>query len=338
MWQTTGQPKIVDLFQRALENDSLSHAYLLVGPAKTGKMTLALDLARALNCQEEKEKRPCGECAACIKITENKHADVQVTGLNLGSQSEGDREDTLIGIDQIKEMLHSANLPPFEGRYRVYIIDEAGNLSLDAANCLLKVLEEPPAQVVFILLTTNSRSIPATVISRCQKLNLSRLKASEIETALKERWQVDPEKAGLLSRLSQGCLGWAVEAAGNPDLFQERREKFEKMRAIVRGDYSERFTAAAQLAQQFSKKRESVYETLDAWAGWWRDILLAKTGCDDNIVSIDFKSDLVEMAGSNSLAGIKTAIERIRAAGEQLKLNANARLVLESLMLNLPKR
>ena len=121
--------------------------------------------------------------------------DVQVTGLNLNLSLQGDKEDTLIGIDQIKEMLHSANLPPFEGRYRVYIIDEAGNLSLDAANCLLKILEEPPAQVVFILLTTNSKSIPATVISRCQKLNLSRLKASEVESALRDRWQVEPETA-----------------------------------------------------------------------------------------------------------------------------------------------
>jgi hypothetical protein len=109
------------------------------------------------------------------------------------------------------------------------------------------------------------------------------------------------------------------------------------MRAMVKGDYTERFTAAAQLAQQFGKRRESVYETLDSWTGWWRDILLAKTGCDSDIVSIDFLPDLVEMAGTNSLAEIKAALESIKAAGEHLRLNANARLALESLMLNLPK-
>jgi DNA polymerase-3 subunit delta' len=336
MWQTIGQSKIVDLFQRALEHGALSHAYLLVGPPQVGKMTLALDLAMTLNCRAEKDKQPCGECVSCLKIAAGKHSDIQVVGLNQNSGAEETKERTEIGIEQIKEMLHSASLPPFEGNYRVYIIDEAGQLSLEAANRLLKTLEEPAGNVIFILLTSNIHLIPVTVISRCQRLNLTRLSTAEIGEALTNRYQVEPQQAQLLSRLSHGCLGWAIEAAKTPALLQDRREIFDKMLFIMRSGYSERFVTASQLAQQFGKKRETVYETLDTWTGWWRDILLVKTGCRDNIVSIDYISDLDEMAGAYSLVQIKPVTQSIRLAVEPLKLNANSRLVMEALMLNLP--
>jgi DNA polymerase-3 subunit delta' len=337
MWQTIGQSRTVGFLQQALTQGSLSHAYLLVGPPQVGKMTLALDLAKTLNCRSEKDLRPCENCVPCQKIAAGNHADVQVVALNRNPNPEDIKERTEIGIEQIKEMLHSASLPPFEGEYRVYIIDEAGHLSLEAANRLLKTLEEPPGKVVFILITANARLIPDTVISRCQRLNLKRLKIAEIESALKERYNIEADKAILLARLSHGCLGWAIEAVKETNLLQERQEKFENMLVMVRSNYTDRFSLAAQLAAQFGKKRESVYETLDTWASWWRDILLVKTGCSSDIVSIDFKSALAQMAGAFSLVQIKETLQQIATGSEQLKLNANSRLVLEGLMLKIPQ-
>jgi len=135
VWQVIGQARVISLLQHSLERQSLAHAYLLAGPAHVGKMTLALELAKALNC--EASEPPCGECASCQKITSANHADVQVIGLTRNGNSS---EAKLISIDQIREMQHSASLPPFEGKHKIFIIDGAELLSTEAANGSIKYL------------------------------------------------------------------------------------------------------------------------------------------------------------------------------------------------------
>jgi len=235
-------------------------------------------------------------------------------------------------------MQHSASLPPFEGRYKVFIIDGVERLSTEAANCLLKTLEEPVGKVIFILLTTNDRLLPATVVSRCQRLELSPIAASEVEAALSSGWGIEPQKAKLLARLCHGCLGWAVSAALDDDLLKLRAKRIDRLLDITEADYEERFAYAAQLAAQFSQNRGLVQEELDLWLDWWRDLLLVKAGCRDIITNVDLEARLIEVAGSYSLAQIKAVIGSIQAAGEQLRQNANPRLVLEVLMLDIPRR
>jgi len=332
-WTLIGQDRAVSLLQRGLKADSLSHAYLFVGPAHVGKMTLALNLAQALNC--EAAEPPCGQCVSCQKIASNRHADVQIVGLSQDGDSGEPKSKVEISIDQIRQLQHSASLPPFEGKCKVFILNGAELLSIEAANCLLKTLEEPVEKVVFMVLTTSERLLPATVVSRCQRLELRPLAIGEVEAALIERWDVEPQKAGLLARLSQGRLGWAVSALDG-SLLQQRAECLDKWVDIVKGDCEERFTYAAQLAAKFGQDREVVQERLDLWLEWWRDLLLTKAGLTDAVTNIDRLLTIDDMARGYSLAQVRSFIDNIRVAVDQLKLNANPRLVLEILMLNIP--
>ncbi len=336
MWQVIGQTRAVSLLQRSLEREAVAHAYLCAGPPHVGKMTLALNLAQALNC--ESAEPPCGVCESCQQIILAKHADVQVIGLT----SNGDRVEaktrTEIGIDQIREIQHSASLPPFEGKNKVFIIDGAELLSIEAANCLLKTLEEPADKVIFILLTINERLLPATVISRCQRLELPPMPASEVEAALNSRGGIEPGRAELLAKLSHGCLGWAISATLDDSLLQQRAERLSRLLEIIDADYEERFTYASKLATQFGQNRRIVQEVLDLWLDWWRDLLLVKADCSDTVTNVDRLTTLHEMAEGYTLGQIKVFINNIESAGEQLKQNANPRLVLEVLMLDIPIR
>ncbi|MFC2057109.1 ATP-binding protein [Chloroflexota bacterium] len=335
MWQVIGQTRAVSLLQRSLEMDSLAHAYLFVGPAHVGKMTLALNLAQALNC--EAAEFPCGECVSCQKVASAKHADVQIMGLSRDSDSAEAKPRAEISIDQIRQVQHSTSLPPFEGKYKVFIIDGVELLSIEAANCLLKTLEEPIEKVVFILLTTNERLLPATVVSRCQRVELFPMPVGEIETALISNWGVEPEKAKLLARLSHGCPGWAVLVALDDSLLQQRAEWLDRLLGVINADCEERFAYAAQLATQFSQNRGLVHERLNLWLNWWHDLLLVKVSSSDNITNIDRRDLLSDIAKGYSLAQIRAFIRSIQTAGEQLRQNANPRLVLEVLMLDIPE-
>ena len=330
MWEIIGQARAVSLLRQSLKKQTLAHAYLFTGPRHVGKMTLALDLARSLNC--EAAEPPCGECEPCRKIASAKHADVQILDLR------GGKAQTEISIDQIREMQHSASLPPFEGRYKVYIIDGAELMSNEAANCLLKTLEEPTGRVVFILLSAEEKSLLATVVSRCQRLELTPLSASNVETALKSREDIDAAKAGLLAGLSQGRLGWAITAAYNDELLQQRAERLEKLLTMINGNLEERFEYALQMAAQFGQNRETVWEILNLWLDWWRDLLLVKIGCGGFITNRDIEDDFNDYARTYSIGQIKDFITRIQTAEDQLKQNANPQLVLEVLMFGIPMR
>jgi len=288
-----------------------------------------------VNCRGDEP--PCGSCDACQKITSGNHADVQVVGLNSAGNS-SDKLRTEIGIDQIREIQHSSSLPPFEGRYKVFIIDGAELMSTEAANCLLKTLEEPPAGVIFVLLTANESVLPATVVSRCQRLELRPLATSQVGVALVKRWGVEAQKAGLLARLSHGALGWAISAADDDSLLEQRSQRLDKLLDITSADYEERFDYVNQLIAWFSQSRSLVQEVLDLWLDWWRDLLLVKLGCGDGITNIDRQDRLVSLAQGYSLAETRAFISSIKSAGEQLRQNANPRLVLEVLMLSIPER
>jgi DNA polymerase-3 subunit delta' len=333
MWQVIGQTRAVSLLKNSLEADTLSHAYLFVGPQHVGKMTLALNLAQALNCKAE--DKPCLECDSCRKIAAGNHSDVQIIGLDYNEDEDAERKQ--IRNEQIDGILHDASLPPFEGTQKVFIIDGAELLSIGAANRLLKTLEEPEAQVTFILLTTNENRLLKTVVSRCQRIELPPMSLAEEAKVLAENMEVKPEQAKLLAGLSHGCIGWAIMAANDEKILAQNRETLDQIISAVKGDYADRFAYVGRLAAGFSQNRQAVYETLDRWLDFWHDLMLAKLDCPDMITNVDRQDEITKMAEKYSLTSLRNYINSIESAAVQLKQNVNARLALEVLMLDLPR-
>ena len=327
MWQVVGHEAALALLQNSLKSERLSHAYLFIGPEHVGKMTLALNLAQALNCEEETEQ-PCGSCTQCRRIFERIHADVQVLETN---------GRTEISIDQIRDLEQSAILKPFEGRNRVFIIDGAEKLSIEAANSLLKTLEEPPPYVQLILLASSEHLLLPTVLSRCHKLELRPVPVTKVEQSLIERWNVAPEHAGLLARLSAGCPGWAVGASRDDSILSERASRLNTLQQLAVEGRASRFAYASNLANQFIKDRTGVLEILDLWSHWWRDLMLMKVGCNQFVTNSDQMDTLSRSVADYRLSDINGFIQSLLDAVKALDQNSNPRLVLEVLMLNIPR-
>jgi DNA polymerase-3 subunit delta' len=322
MWQVVGHEWAVDLLKRALASERVAHAYLLTGPPQIGKRSLALNFAQALNCLDE--EKPCGQCLACSKIAHGSHPDVQII--------EGERGT--LKIDQMRTLRHEAALSPLEGRWKVYIIRQMEQATAEAANCLLKTLEEPPSSVILMLTASEAEALLPTIVSRCQVLNLRPLATDTVQRALQERWEVDAERAQLLARLSGGRLGWAVAASQNDAILPQRDRLLDEMMELMKQGRVERL----EYAQQISGNAEAVPELLHLWLSWWRDLLLATSGSSAGMINIDRGDTLKAQAQRYSLNQVQDFIEALRAAVWQLEHNANTRLTLEVLMLSLPTR
>ena len=325
MWQVVGHKWAVDLLKRALASERAAHAYLLTGPPQIGKRWLALNFAQALNClSDNNEERPCGQCLACSKIAHGNHPDVQII--------EG--EGGTLKIDQMRTLRHEAVLSPLEGRWKVYIIRQMEQATAEAANCLLKTLEEPPSNVILMLTASEAEALLPTIVSRCQVLNLRPLATETVQRSLQERWGVDAERAELLARLSGGRLGWAVTASQNDAILAHREKHLDEMMELLSHGRVERL----EYAQQLSRNPEAVPELLHLWISWWRDLLLAASGSSVGITNVDREDTLRIQAQRYSLGQVRDFVEALRAAVWRLERNANTRLTLEVLMLSLPTR
>ena len=310
-----------------LRTDAIAHAYLLVGPRHVGKGTLAINLAQALNC--DGPELPCGQCHSCQRIREGKHADVISIGLDSGTE---------IGIDDIRGLQRSANLPPYEGKCKVFIIDEAEYLSTEAANALLKILEEPPPSVVWLLLAAEEERLLPTIISRCQRLELKPVPSERVQEVLVNSYNVDGDKAELLTQLCHGRLGWALSALADSDMLEQRSQRIDRLASMLTAGIEQRFACAQELASQFGQDRKAGSEITEIWVDWWRDLMLVKGGCQEAVINVDFKAVLKEQARVLSMSQIKESLTNLGLLQEAISKNVNPRLALEWLMLTLPRR
>lgn len=320
-WQIVGHDWAVTLLRRSLAAGRMAHAYLFCGPPEIGKTTLALSLAQALNCAEPDP--PCGRCPSCEKTARGAHPDVQlVVGQGAGES---------IKIDQVRSLRREAVLSPYEGRWRVLILSGIDRATIEAANSLLKTLEEPPAHVVLILTAEQAEALPATVVSRCQRLDLRPVAARTIEATLIERG-LGQSQAQLLARLSGGRIGWAIRASNDGEILRQRGQDVDQLEKLLSADRVGRF----EFCEKASRDVAACRRQLEVWTGWWRDRMLLSSGHGDLAVNTDRLGRGQMLAQHSDLPQAWAALGALLAAAAQLDANVNPRLALEGLMLKLP--
>ncbi|MCR4442128.1 MAG: DNA polymerase III subunit delta' [Peptococcaceae bacterium] len=306
-----GQARAVSILQAALKSKRVSHAYLFQGPGGVGKNLAASLFAQALNCETPSGENPCENCAACRKIKAGSHPDI------LRILPDG----ASLKIAQIRTMQEKAYFKCYEGKFKVIMIDDVHLLTTEAANCLLKILEDPPERTVFILLAEDAGKLPLTILSRSQAVPFGPLDDGLIHELLAERGI----KTVIPPGLSRGSAGKAFEIAqklNRQEFMGIMAELFEDMRS---GGYQE----ACSWAEKLEKDRELMELVLEFIALYYRDTIVKRvTGEAAGTL------DLIA-AGNCSLKSCYRALEELDKAGSRLSSNANTRLVLEILFFNL---
>ena len=331
MLNVHGHELAVWTFEAALKSGRLHHAYLLSGPAHVGKTTLATQLAQAVNCTAGEP--PCGACEPCLRVGSGAHADVSTIEVD-PEATEGAR--TVISIDSVKDIIAAAHLRPYEGRTRVYIVQGADRLSQHAANALLKVLEEPPPDVLLLLLTDNPDGVLPTVRSRCQLIELRPLPVARVAELLRDEHGAGEEQAEMLARLSRGCVGWAIEASADESVLAEVHQRTERIVDVIEGGLEARFAYADALARRYRLDRAAGREELFLWMRWLRDVLLIQQDQGARIVNLSWRTTLERQAAALTSAQVTRWLRSITETVGTLDRNVNPRLALEALMLEAP--
>jgi DNA polymerase-3 subunit delta' len=328
-----GHRAVARMLNQAVAEQRVRHAYVFHGPDQVGKSTLARWLAQRLLCQQP--DAPCGRCPDCLRILQGAHPDVR------SLQTAADRDPALgwpvelapaartsatasrtLGIDAVRALQRDAALAPAVGRWKVYLIVGADRLTTEAANCLLKTLEEPPPSVVLVLTVGEPGELLPTILSRCQPIRLGRVPTAEIASALQARDGLPAAGADLLARLSGGRPGWALEAA------HEEVRLTDRARAL--DDLAERMAAS------YSRAPGAALETVAVWQLWWWDVYLTQQQCPDLVTNVD-RGETIQTAANQVPPGEVVAyLRRLSVAAQHLLQNVNPRLAFEGLLLASP--
>lgn len=316
-----GHEQIKEHFQMAIENQKVSHAYILTGEAGMGRKSLAHAFALALLCEKGKAE-PCMECHACKQVLSGNHPDlIHVTHEKPNS----------IGVDDIREQINDTIMVrPYSSYYKIYIVDEAEKMTQQAQNALLKTIEEPPSYAVIILLTTNQEAFLPTILSRCVQLKLKPLRDFTVKSYLTEALHVPEADTDIFAAFARGNLGKAISLVSSEDFKLMHQEVLKLLKSIQNMDISELLDSIKTLKEQ----NLDIYECLDFIQMWYRDVLLYKVTKDLNLLIFkDQYRSINEISMNSSYEKLERVLEAIDKARVRLDANVNMELAMELMLM-----
>jgi len=326
-WPFFGNTHIIDFLQRSIENNRLAHFYIFAGARNVGKLSAARQFAGSLLCENFANGRgalPCGECAACRQFGQNRHSDV------VWLERIADKKN--ISIEQVREFIRAMHMGTFMGQRKAGIIKDADTLSVEAANALLKTLEEPSGKVTMILLTALPERLPATILSRAQVLRFLPAPAGDIYDYLVREHKAGRDVSRRLSRLCLGRPALAVKLWEDKEFLKKADEARQIFFRLVQSQSTEQFSLIADLLKQNkdTDARTQAGEILEWWQVALRDLLLTRVGATDVVAGTGAEDIPAEKL---PLGRIMDLADALRTAEIYLQANVQPAAALESVAL-----
>jgi len=324
-WNLVGHSWAVDLMRRHVANGEARHAYLFSGPPGLGRRTLAVHLAQALNCTNPPAPGEfCGQCRDCRQIAAMQHPDMAVV--------QAENEGGTLKVDQVRAVQHSLSLKPYQSKYRVALFLRFQEANDNAANALLKTLEEAPAHAILLLTADTPESLLPTIISRCEILRLRPLRVEEVESMLAAKG-VEADRARLLAHISGGRPGYANRLLEDSSLLETRAERLNDLQALLMSTRVKKFSYADKL----SKDKDGMRQAITFWLSYWRDVLLKTSHASVSITNVDYTAEIESLAARLTLPAVRRTVSDLEQALDRMDRNVNPRLLAEVLLMDWPK-
>ena len=305
-----GQDRPIEMLENYLSQSRLEGGYLFSGPEGIGKKLTALTLAKAVNCEEGFAK-PCAGCPSCRKIDKNQHPDVHLI----------EQKDSGIKIEEIRLLQHKINLMPYEARIKVFIIDNAHQLTAEAANALLKVLEEPPKDSLIILISDKPALLFKTILSRCKVLKFAPLERERLKDIFREESGLEENTAHFLAYFSEGRLGCGLRLKED-DTLRGKNSIIDDFMLSPKPGFN---TLPSQ-------ERAQIRRYMNILATWLRDIYMLKTGLPySQTINFDRKAELSKLTERFSIPELNRMIDAISESLFCLERNINVKLIIHNL-------
>lgn len=318
-----GHARAIGTLRQAAIADRLHHAYLFVGPDGIGKRQVAIALAQVINCvgPSAAAATPCGECTHCRRIVEGQHPDVVMIA------PDRSKARPVIKIDAVRGLLRQVHYKPYEASRRVVLIDDAEALTEEAANALLKTLEEPSGETLFMLISARPQRLLATIRSRCQRVNFAPLSRAQVCDFLASR-AMPSERAALVAAYSDGSFGAAV-SLGEEGVLESRRELIKAVVGLRRSDTLRVFSLANE---QSRVAADELYARLEALKTFYRDVVLLRSGADPaRLINVDLREAIVRQSRELTVEVAIGHIERIDEVQRLRRAYVDALMLLEDL-------